>query len=211
MSSQAISFFKPVQVCLVMAIALALPGCGESSTTEPRPPAFSPVESHFEAQGSLDGWSANGDAALPAWSATGGNPGGFISADDLVQGQRWYWVAPSKFLGDVSGAYGQRLRFDLVQGNLDRQINADSADVILGSQNLTVAHRLGGNPGTDWTSYDIPLDESGSWYNKTTGASVGRAELQQVLGSLDRLWIRGEFRREQDFGGLDNVVLGASR
>lgn len=67
-----------------------------------------------------DGWTISGDATsgLPIFLATGGNPGGHIEADDSVSGGVWYFQAPSKFPGDLSGAYGELLQFDLRQNRI---------------------------------------------------------------------------------------------
>ena len=35
-----------------------------------------------------------------------------------MDGLRWYWVAPEKSLGNVSGAYGETLVFELPQTRL---------------------------------------------------------------------------------------------
>lgn len=50
-------------------------------------------------------WTTVG-ATSPVWEPTGGNPGGHIWAEDSVGGPPWFFVAPSKFLGDMSAAFG---------------------------------------------------------------------------------------------------------
>ena len=59
----------------------------------------------------IDGWGLSGDSTTtaPTFIATGGNPGGYIHGIDQVDGGTWYFVAPSKFLGDDTAAYGQDL------------------------------------------------------------------------------------------------------
>ena len=156
-----------------------------------------------------EGWTVIGDAqggsAIPDWHATGGNPGGYVSADDDVLGGVWYWSAPSVFLGDRRGAYGNALRFDLRQTATDTQFNAD--DVILRGAGLTLLFNTATNPGTVWTPYTIPLTATGGWLVGGTSAAPTQAQFLAVLGALDELLIRGEYRTGADTGSLDNVVL----
>ena len=54
-----------------------------------------------------EGWSAVGDVAGPVtWLATGGHPAGHAELTDQVLGGVTYFVAPPKFHGDHSVAYG---------------------------------------------------------------------------------------------------------
>jgi hypothetical protein len=61
------------------------------------------------------GWTISGDGSGPVRVASGGNPGGFLQTTDLGRTQGILWQAPSPFLGNVLGAYGGSLSFDLQQ------------------------------------------------------------------------------------------------
>lgn len=163
------------------------------------------IESTFDS--SAEGWVISGDATsgLPTFLATGGNPGGHIEADDSVSGGIWYFQAPTKFLGDLSGAYGELLQFDLRQSGSGSQISRD--DVILngGGLQLTLDTLANPLPVGEWVSYSVRLDESEAWMNG--GAAATAADLLFVLSSLDRLRIRGEYINGADTGRLDNVSV----
>lgn len=158
-------------------------------------------------------WLIAGDAqagsAQPTYSSTGGNPGGYISARDNAAGGVWYFVAPSRFLSDVSGAYGQGLSFDLKQSSTSSQFNY--MDVILVGGGLTLVYDTPYNPGLNWTPYQIQLSESAGWRKDSlSGSTPTQDEFKTVLRNLQKLWIRGEFVSGADTGSLDNVSLGAT-
>jgi hypothetical protein len=92
----------------------------EATPTEATPTSAPPVAgervSTFDADD--EGWTIAGDAQAgsiaPNFNADGGNPGGFISADDDVAGGVWYFQAPERFGGDASAAYGGTPEFDML-------------------------------------------------------------------------------------------------
>ena len=165
------------------------------------------VSSTFDTD--TEGWVVTGDAtsANPNYVATGGNPGGYVSADDTAAGGVWVWSAPAKFLGDQSGSYGRTLSFDLKQSSLDSQF--DDSDIIISGADMTISLDLSNNPGTDWTSYSVVLDETFPWkFGFITSATLATAEqIQTVLSNISSLKIRGEYVSGSDTGGLDNVIL----
>jgi hypothetical protein len=109
-----------------------------------------------------DGWLVSGDAtsSLPTFVATGGNPNGHIEADDTVSGGVWYFQAPAKFLGDLSGALGELLGFDLRQTGSGSQFSA--SDVILNGGGTELTFDAGDNPLPvgEWVSYAVRLDDT---------------------------------------------------
>ncbi|MBI3960696.1 MAG: hypothetical protein HY328_17945, partial [Chloroflexi bacterium] len=166
-----------------------------------------------------EGWRVDGDvqagSGIPLYRPAGGNPGGHLKATDDVQGGTWYWVAPDKFLGDLSAAYSQTLSFDLRQvSGMANQYNA--SDVVIRGRTNALIYNTAFNPRQAWTRYTIALREGAGW--RTIGASdpltgaVGTAasasEIQSVLGDVTGLLIRGEYEDGPDEGYLDNVVLG---
>ena len=156
-------------------------------------------------------WVVSGDAtsATPDYHATGGNPGGFLSADDTVSGGVWYWDAPAKFLGDQSLALGLTLSFELAQSSVSSQFNA--SDVILDGASMSLHFDTANNPGTDFTPYSIDLTSTAGWrIGSVSGIVPTATEFADVLGDLTRLRIRGEFRSGADTGKLDNVVLATA-
>lgn len=152
-------------------------------------------------------WGTNADGSIPVWQATGGNPGGWISATDISTGGTWHWVAPPQFLGNVCGSYGLTLSFDLKTS--DSQNNNTKPDVILNGDNMDLVYNTAFDPNTFWTNYKVVLKEDAGWrINSLGGAIPTKAQFVAVLSSLAGLQIRGEFLQSAiDDGGLDNVVL----
>jgi hypothetical protein len=182
------------------------PEAGESSEVQVRPIGYI-AKSNFNEN--TDGWLVANTRSNrefdPSYSATDGNPDGYLSHYDFVGHSTWYWQAPEKFLRNVTRAYGETLTFDLIQSGVDSQF--DDPDVLLEGQGITLVFDTAENPGMSWTHYRIVFDESAGWTNKETQLAATRAELLTVLSALDKLWIRGEYRVGGDTGGLDNVAL----
>jgi hypothetical protein len=164
------------------------------------------VESRFES--GTEGWGLIEDATDLRWVPTGGNGGGgHLLATDLALYRYWYWVAPAKFLGDQSRAYRGWLQFDLQQSVTVAQSYELVYDLILEGAGRTLRFAGLTHPGTTWTSYKLPLAETRGWQRATDSQPPTAAEMQQVLGNLTNLLIRGEFSFANDIGGLDNVAL----
>lgn len=169
-------------------------------------PAFG-VTSSFDTDS--EGWQAIGDVAGTLnWSATGGNPGGHVSITDLTTGGVTYFVAPAKFLGDQSAAYGTTLGFDLMQvySGGPNQFNAE--DVILQSASLTLVYDTSVNPANgSWTSYAVPLAAGGWKVSSLAGPVATAQQMQSVLANLTGLRIRAEYQTGPDLDRLDNVTM----
>jgi laminin B (domain IV) len=179
----------------------------EATTTTSAPPVAGERVSTFDADD--EGWTISGDAQAgavePNFAADGGNPGGFISADDDVAGGVWFFKAPEQFGGDASAAYGGTLEFDMLITEVVEPFAAP--DVILASADRTLVFDLPADPGTDWTHQVVPLDEA-VWLDSLTSVPPTQEEFLSVLASVERLQIRGEFNTGPDTGSLDNVRLG---
>lgn len=163
------------------------------------------ISSDFSAD--ADGWVISGDAtsAVPTYLAVGGNPGGHIEADDSASGGIWYFQAPGKYLGELSGAHGELLQFDLKQVGGGGQISRP--DLILNGGGIEIQLSTLENPLPvgEWVSYAVRLDDSEAWTE--SGGLASNAEILTVLSSLDRLRIRGEYINGADVGSLDNVSV----
>lgn len=155
-------------------------------------------------------WRITGDAqsgsVLPDYHSTGGNPDGYISADDDVQGGTWYFQAPSKFHGDFSQAYGTDIEFDLRQSNTSSQF--DNVDIFISGSGTTLVYDTAYNPSTTWTSYSVLLTEASGWKISSLGGSMpSQSQFNSVLSNITDIKIRGEYRSGPDTGSLDNVTL----
>lgn len=158
-----------------------------------------------------EGWTVLNDARSFGWSPSNGNPGGNIGAVDIGSGETWYYVAPARFLGDMSAAIGGSLSYDLRQERTTGQF--DNSDVILIGNGLTLVHEFDYNPGTDWTAYRVTLASGAGWrVGDPLGANADADDFETVLGNLTALYIRGEYRNVSAFDNsrLDNVFLNAA-
>ena len=153
-----------------------------------------------------EGWLVAGDgaSAVPSFSPSDGNPGGHIFIDDGATGGVFYWDAPQQFLGDKSNT--TNLVFDLATSQTNAQF--DDEDILIEGGGLTIAFDTESNPGVDFTSYNIALDDSAPWrLDNLNGQLATNAQIQQVLSDVTRLQIRGEFIIGFETGRLDNVGL----
>jgi len=205
-----LSFFKNLKVMrkkrfylfIVIAIALVLifrRSCNHTLAA-----------SYFDKDS--EDWSIVGDAqngtGQPDYQKEGGNPGGFLSADDNRTGGVWYWNAPEKFLGDMSAAYNGKLSFSLKQSSTENQFDAD--DIILFGNDKKIVLDTPNNPDTSWTNYSVKLSEDAGWkYNDANGEKVSKEDFNKILAKLSAINIRGEFVDGADTGSLDNVVISS--
>lgn len=173
-------------------------------------PGWLECQTHTFDTGNL-GWGATGDpvSQTAAWLANGGNPGGYIRVTDASVGGTWYFDAPAAFTGNKCDAYGKFLRYDqFTSDTSNQQLTAGRPDVLIFGAGLILAFDNPNNPGLIWTHYDVPLDAAAGWrLNDNNGPLATEAQIRAVLADVSGLRIRGEYRSQEDFGGLDNVVL----
>lgn len=156
---------------------------------------------------SAEGWTISGDDVnkVPTHSATDGHPNGQINVSDGSDGV-FFFTAPSRYLGNLSAYYEGVLRFDIKIGAITTALPYD--DVQLTGAGLTIAYDCTPDPKTSWSTYTVPLHETGWKVNSIDGAAATATQFKQVLASLARLRIRGEYNNGSDTAYLDNVYLG---
>ncbi len=174
------------------------------------------VSSTFDSD--TDGWTAIVTNASSTWAVQGvasaifdsdGSPGGSLRVTDP---DSWwsYFVAPSRFLGNKSAAFGGTLSFDSRYVTpADRYDN--EADVVLKGAGLTLVRDVTSSLPGSWTHYEVALS-GGAWRVNSTfsGAVATDAQILAVLTNLDAMWINGEhFSPVKEVIALDNVVLAA--
>jgi hypothetical protein len=159
-----------------------------------------------------DGWTlgelfnVTGGTAPSLWTS-GGNPGGFVRAVDIFEWNALW--APAAYLGDKSATYGSTLSFDMRVGASD---GAPYPMVVI-SDGTTTLQYMAAPPTTTWTSFIVPLTESGwQWTDGSgnSGAAASRAQFQQVLGNLALLHLDADWPTGGDAVDLDNVRLGGA-
>lgn len=156
------------------------------------------------------GWPGNPPLVestyTPNWEAAGGNPGGYIWMHDPSDGM-FFFSAPSEFLGNKSIAYGGSLSFD-VKTDLGDVLNWPSGVIFVGGGVTLVRDNVLQQPSATWTSYSINLATDANWHvNGFYGAQPTESEFEAVLGSLDKLYISGDWANGYDNGSLDGVKM----
>ncbi|MAO22556.1 MAG: hypothetical protein CMJ35_01025 [Phycisphaerae bacterium] len=152
-----------------------------------------------------EGWSTDKDARNFRWEPAGGNPGGFIAADDIGSGEYWRFAAPSDYLGDRSSSYGYALSYELKQlGTVGSVTNQNDIEIV--GNGMTLSYQFGVAPSGDWTAFSVDLVAGVGWM--VGNESATEAQIRSVLGDVTSLSIRGEYRVGADSCGLDNFVLG---
>lgn len=167
------------------------------------------VASTFDnAADGVDGWTIFADGSGPVYVPSGGNPGGYITTTDQGAGGIVYWVAPAKFLGDKSAAFGGSITFDLRQSVTGSQfVDANPLVRLIG--NGTVLSFAGSGPSFVFTSYSIPLVAAAGW--TSGGVAASDAQLQNALDNLTDFRIRAEFAFVVgDVNDLDNVAISSA-
>jgi len=158
-----------------------------------------------------ENWGASGDplSTVAVWQATGGAPGGHIRVTDAATGGTWYFEAPAKFRGNKCDAYDRYLRWDqYTSDTTNSQQYGGRPDVVIEGAGLTLIFDNAQNPQLVWTHYDILLREDAGWrLNDLTGPVPTEAEFRAALANVTAFRIRGEYRSQADYGGLDNVVI----
>ena len=162
-----------------------------------------------------EGWTVSSTGGSEGMSSTYVASGQYLQLSEVGAGPYAYFIAPDKFLGNQSSAFGNALRFDLQLDYLKTTSWADTntGDVILKGNGLTLVYNTPNNPNaTTWTSYSVPLSVSSTavWRlnsTATTSTLATSAQLQSALSDLSALWIRGEFRSGPELSRIDNVTL----
>jgi hypothetical protein len=152
---------------------------------------------------------SNIGTGLVNWTATGGNPGGFISAVDASNGS-FMFQAPISGV-NYSAFNGGLLNFSL-QTNQTPDFVDDSVIVFKGGVgNLTIVSALGSLPGvSSWTNYSLGLNASAFHIDNLSGATVTSAQFADVLGNLNLFLVDGEFHNGvSETTSLDSVAFVA--
>ena len=142
-----------------------------------------------------------------AYSATGGNPGGYFRLAD-PDDQDTFFIAPTKFLGNQSSAVGGTLSYDLFT---DATTNYAGPNVVLQGGGLTLVYVLTTQPAVQnsWVNVSVAFTPSAAWHlGSAGGGAVSATDFQTALGNLSRLWISAETHSPvEEISGLDNVRL----
>ena len=114
------------------------------------------LESTFDE--GVEGWWIYRDGTNLTHHADGGNPGGYISADDLALDETWRFVSPCTWSGDWRSYLGGTISFDLkvISGDTNRYYSG--SDVIIDTEGTGhyAKWSSGIEPKVDsWTHYEV--------------------------------------------------------
>ncbi|QOI97355.1 MAG: VCBS repeat-containing protein [Flammeovirgaceae bacterium] len=179
--------------------------------------AIAQITSTFDID--AEGWTCSdnslGSPLTVNYNASGGNPGGYISAG-TTSSQPFFWTSPAAFGGNVAYfCYGQELSFDLQLTYVptthgastlgDVQIRTSSGQIL--SANLPTFPAQ----APAWSNHTIRLDETAGWrVGGMSGPVATKAQLLQYLSSVHSFRFSIDYTNTTNntFGGaIDNVVL----
>lgn len=178
--------------------------------------------SHAQISNTFDtdanGWTFSdnnlNDPQTVNYNASGGNPGGYISATKTSTSQPYYWTSPAQFGGNLMYfSYGQSLSFD-IQLNYVGSFHFSTGDVqIISPSAGTLVYALPTIPAQApaWSSYTIALDETAGWRIGSTGGPLAtKAQILQYLSGVASFRIAANYRSGVTTftTAIDNVVLG---
>ena len=79
---------------------------------------FSSIRVHANLISTFDsgaeGWTVTNGAKNLTWNSSGGNPGGFISAEENLLFDTWFFRSPDSWAGDWTSYIGGKINFDIV-------------------------------------------------------------------------------------------------
>jgi hypothetical protein len=162
------------------------------------------VSSTFDAD--AEGWTTVGDVGSTVTAA-----GGAAQLNESAAGVTDFFVAPSKFLGDLAAYYGGTISFDLQTSGV-AMVDTTDGDVILTGPGGSLFGFLTNTPIANTSvSNSLAFDPATPWhFNAANGAAATAAQIQSVLANVTSLRIRGDYVGGPDVTTLDNVVLASA-
>lgn len=164
-----------------------------------------------------DGWTfyhgPTGTFSSVNHSASGGNPNGHISvtySSQINTSAVQYWIAPAKYLGSkVAQCLDMNLKLDLQQSVAGTN-SSTRGDIRIKNGSSILVLTFSSKPAVApaWSSYSIPLNETGGWQWGSLGPVATRDQIKSVLSNITAIEINGTYAANASYlSGLDNVVL----
>lgn len=174
-------------------------------------PAAAQFASTFDTD--TEGWWATAGARNGTWNSVGGNPGGYISAEDGLLNDNWYAGSPESWAGDWSSYIGGSVSFDLID------IAQDPEDQLFGGQGTyypepwEVVIIMDQDNRARWDADIVPVKEQWTRFEVPLLASTvnlaptSTETFETIMANASWLLIRGEYFHLDDKTGFDNVVM----
>jgi len=143
-------------------------------------------------------------AAMPAWDTLFGLPAPSIRATDLSANTAI--GAPASIHGNRDDLYGQSFTFDIMY-----RLRDEATYMSAGIQSTTLSLWVSEPPPPlgVWLHREYPL-EPGVWRVGTISGPVAtQAQIHEVLGALNGVYINTEWRTGSDDTSVDNIFIGA--
>lgn len=159
---------------------------------------------------------SGGAPGLPInWSATGGNPGGYVFETDISVGA-WGWMGPTEFKGDLSAYYDCYLSFDLYQtSHLGIMTNYYDVMIFNTTGDTMVYNYTDPVVINTWLNYIITLNDAAGWkYGSSIAGAAPAATAAQmlaILSDVSKIRIRAEYSGlTYETNGIDNVLISCA-
>lgn len=155
-----------------------------------------------------EGWTMF-DTKGTATQAVEHHPSGYLHGKDLIEGSDYYFSAPQSLLDRIHAATTEAsISFDFYTTATD---NGIKDFLVLESPKTTIVLPAGKPPIREWKPFAYRFDASAGWKVGSIG-KIGKKlateeEIQQVLSTVTKLYIRGEWKSGPDAARLDNVVI----
>jgi len=144
---------------------------------------------------------------------------------------KWYYEAPSRYLGNQGIAYGGYLKFTMgsFSGDMSNQNRAESTDLVLlecnectgpVSTGITLGFRISNYTASSFDgspmTFTVPLVEGAGWVKDSQNSllkwdDASKCDMIQVLSRLSSLRILGDWTRWYESVALDDVQLYNTR
>src|SRR6187549_256977 len=177
------------------------------------------VTSTFNAN--AEGWTTPNDAdGTIAYSATAGNPGGFVFGTPFafVTGSGtiyvpFYFVAPAAYRGNRSTYHNGTLQYDIQTTSATAGTTYQEAEVIIANSGGVTLYYFPTTPNQPvvapgWSTFSVIFNNTlGFWKttNSATGTAATEAQVQSILVDLADLQLRALYRNANTTNRLDNV------
>lgn len=155
----------------------------------------------------------------PGYSASGGNPGGYISLTDGDSGSQEHLAGFTSPILDPGGAlanYGGTLSFDIKDSSPGTAIPQDPTTLIMLRGRTSapdgtlypIYHTDVGPPTTSFATHTLTLAPGSGWFGPDAETPANELDVQYVLANLDEVDVLADYYDgPAETTSLDNVHL----